>query len=73
MNMAPIQGANVCSFKEPGMNLINLLLTVLVILLIVHFLGGFAMPAYRAQPYYLPGGVGLLVIVLLVFVLMRVI
>ncbi len=69
----PFKGTCVRPFKEPGMNLINLLLTVLVILLIVHFLGGFAMPAYRAQPYYLPGGVGLLVIVLLVFVLMRVV
>jgi hypothetical protein len=55
------------------MNLINLLLTVLVILVVLHFLGGFAVPTYRAMPYYLPGGVGLLVIILLVFVLMRVV
>jgi hypothetical protein len=55
------------------MSLLNLLVTILVILLILHFLGGFAMPAYRAQPYYLSGGVGLLVIILLVFVLMRVV
>jgi hypothetical protein len=54
------------------MSLLNLLVTVLVILVILHFLGGFAMPAYRAQPYYLSNGVGLLVILLSVIILMRV-
>ena len=53
------------------MNLLNLLVLVLVVLLIFHLLGGVYAPAYRATPYYLPSGVGLLVVVLLVVVFSR--
>jgi hypothetical protein len=53
------------------MNIINLLIAVLVILVILHFLGGFAVPTYRETSFYVPGGVGLLIIVLIVIVLTR--
>jgi hypothetical protein len=55
------------------MSLLNLLVAILVILLVFHLLGGVVAPGYRAMPYYLPGGVGLLVVVLIVIILMRVV